>query len=172
MADVGNPVTGIIDWQQVIYGNARLGPDNKTITCQHGPAECDFNILQTCVVELSGAKGGGGAAAPNASLWLPAIHCLEGYGSNQGAHAKECVEGAGMAFAPVQTCWKGPEGAALELAAAARTAALNPPHEYVPWVTLSGQSGTFCTENGCDNMLDAVCKAYTGSPKPANCTAA
>ena len=167
MPDVGGPA-GIINWDQVIFGNARLSPDNKTITCQHGAPECDFNLLQTCAVELSGSGPGAG---PNASHWLPAIHCLETYGKNQGAHAQECIEGAGMAYAPVAACWKGPEGAALELEAAARTAALSPPHEYVPWVTLSGQSGTFCTENGCDNMLDAVCKAYTGSPKPANCTA-
>lgn len=160
-------MTGIIDWQpQVVFGNARInnGTTPPTITCQHGASECDFNILQTCVIAHSAT---GSSSAHNVSAWLPAIHCLEGYGSKQGAHAQECVEGAGMVFAPVSACWKGPEGAALELAAGAATAALQPAHQFVPWVTLDAP-GTFCTEAGCDNMLAAVCAAYTG-PKPASC---
>ena len=59
-------------------------------------------------------------------------------------------------------------GPAVVLAAGAATGALQPQHEFVPWVTLGGTPGTFCTENGCDNMLAAVCKAYTGTP-PASC---
>lgn len=30
-------------------------------------------------------------------------------------------------------------------------------------------AGTYCTENGCDNLLQAVCAAYTGT-KPAACS--
>ena len=42
----------------------------------------------------------------------------------------------------------------------------------MPWVTLSDApgAGTFCTENGCDNLISAVCDAYTGE-KPAACNA-
>ena len=31
---------GIINWNMVPYGNARITSDNKTITCQHGTKEC------------------------------------------------------------------------------------------------------------------------------------
>jgi hypothetical protein len=48
-----------------------------------------------------------------------------------------------------------------------------PPHQFVPWVTLSDEpgAGTFCDENGCDGFLKAVCDAYTGT-KPDACNAA
>jgi hypothetical protein len=38
-------VKDIINWGQVVWGNARLSPSG-TITCQHGAAECDLNIMQ------------------------------------------------------------------------------------------------------------------------------
>jgi hypothetical protein len=39
----------------------------------------------------------------------------------------------------VQQCASGPEGAQLALEAAKATEALNPPHEYAPWLTLNGK---------------------------------
>jgi hypothetical protein len=39
----------------------------------------------------------------------------------------------------VMTCANGDQGKALALAAARDTEALNPPHEYAPWVTMNGQ---------------------------------
>lgn len=163
-ADVGGP-DGIITWADaVVWGNARLTPPNK-VTCQHGAAECKANILQNCIV----AK-----AAGNASAWLPALHCLSGHGPNQSQFAKQCTEAAGLAFDAVNTCWNGPEGLALQLAAGANTTALNPPLDFVPYVTLGSTPGTFCNADSpwCDGLLAAVCKAYIPSaakPKPASC---
>ena len=39
----------------------------------------------------------------------------------------------------VQQCVAGPEGSQLALEAATATEALDPPHEYAPWLTLNGQ---------------------------------
>jgi len=79
-----------------------------------------------------------------------------------------------MDFAAVNSCWTGPEGAALELAAGRNTSALSPALDFVPYVTLGSTPGSFCNADQpwCDNFLTAVCKAYIPSaakPKPASC---
>jgi len=38
-------VREIINWGQVVWGNASMSRSGA-ITCQHGPAECDLNIMQ------------------------------------------------------------------------------------------------------------------------------
>lgn len=99
---------GIINFEMVPYGNARISADNKTITCQHGAKECVGNTLENCII----AKSGGAPA-----VWLPVIQCLDdgilATGSLQPAAAQKCVEDASMAWGPVNTCWTGPEGHTL-----------------------------------------------------------
>lgn len=156
---------GIIAFNQVVWGNARLSADNKTVTCQHGATECLYNTLESCAV----------SHYPAVAQWLPFIHCLEGYiagGNPTTADAKKCAADVGMTWAVLDKCWTSAEGHALDVANAFATAALQPPHQFVPWVTLSDApgAGTFCTENGCDNFIQAVCDAYTGE-KPAACPA-
>ena len=49
-------------------------------------------------------------------------------------------------------------GVELEVQAAAATAALDPPHVYVPWVTVNG----IAIGEGYQFLLTFVCAAYTG----------
>jgi interferon gamma-inducible protein 30 len=90
----------------------------------------------------------------------------QGGGGLSKAKAQKCAANSKLAWATLDTCWTGAEGKALDVAAAAKTAALNPPHQFVPWVTLDAP-GTFCTEAGCDDFIAQVCKAYTGTKPPA-----
>jgi hypothetical protein len=114
-----------------------------------------MNTAQNCLIAL---------AAGNVSQWLPAIHCLEGYGTKQEKHLSECATAAGYAVADVNTCWKGAQGKALDQAAFKATPS---DHQYVPWVTVNGVN--ICTEAGCDTVLADVCAAYKGATKPAAC---
>lgn len=148
-------VRAIISWHQVVYGNAKTS--GGAITCQHGPVECEMNVLQTCAIAQ---------AAGNASQWQPFIVCLENHGADQKKYAQACAAASRLDWATLDACWKGPEGAQLELAAGAET----PSHDFVPWVTLSAKDTTFCVDSNCDNFLSAVCDAYKGA-KPANCSA-
>lgn len=113
--------------------------------------------------------------APEPARWIPFVYCLESTpGGPNDAAAAACAKASKIDYAGViEPCATGPEGLALEADSAAATAALQPPHQYVPWVTLSSApgAGTFCTEAGCDDFVAAVCAAYTG-PKPAACPAA
>jgi hypothetical protein len=150
---------GIISFNQVSFGNARITPDNKTITCQHGPTECLFNTLEACANHHYPTNG----------QFVPFVVCLsaaaQGSGGLSKAKAQKCAANSKLDWNVLNTCWTGAEGRALDDAAAAKTAALNPPHQYVPWVTLDAP-GTFCTENGCDDFIaqasgDSLARART-----------
>ena len=152
-------VDGIIEWNQVVFGNAKVSKNNATITCQHGPEECSMNTAQACALDLY--KG-------NASAWVPFMICLENAGSNMPSELKSCAATNDLDFAKIDACWKGKEGFQLDLDSGIATNALQPPHEFVPWVTLGGIPGTFCHNSNCDTFLSAVCDAYTGT-KPSAC---
>jgi len=149
---------GIVSFNAVSFGNARISPDNSTITCQHGPTECLYNTLEACAISHY-PKG-----------FVPFMACLSQADASGGlskAKAQKCAGQHNVDWNTLNTCWNGPEGKQLDQVSAAVTGALQPPHNYVPWVTLDAP-GTFCTENGCDNFVQAVCAAYTGT-KPAAC---
>lgn len=144
----------IINWGQVVWGNARLSPSGA-ITCQHGPAECELNIMQDCAIALSTGP----------EQFVPFIHCLELQGPNQKNYVSKCATEVKLSLQDLNACWKGPQGQALVLAAQKATPA---DHQYVPWATVNGVNA--CDETGCDGVLAAVCKAYTGA-KPSACSA-
>jgi interferon gamma-inducible protein 30 len=152
---------GIISFNQVSFGNARITPDNKTITCQHGPTECLFNTLEACAIKMYPAA------------FVPFVVCLSnqaGSGLTKAKAQKCATQQPKFDWNALNTCWTGAEGVKLDQISAAVTAELNPPHTFVPWVTLDlpGQGGaTFCDETGCDAFISVVCKAYTGTKPPA-----
>ena len=149
---------GFINFNQVVFGNAKISPAG-VITCQHGPQECDLNIMQDCAIALSTGP----------EQWLPFIHCLEGYGVQQKAHVSKCATAVKLSLTSLNTCWQGEQGKALVLAAAKATPS---DHQYVPWTTVNGVNA--CDETGCDGVLAAACKAYVagGGTAPAACPAA
>lgn len=53
----------------------------------------------------------------------------------------------------------------LELQYAAETNALQPPHQYVPWVVVDGQP----LYEDYENFISYVCKGYTGTEMPKAC---
>ena len=52
----------------------------------------------------------------------------------------QCAKKLGIDYAPIMACTKSKDGNALQHAMAEQTNSLNPPHQYVPWVTLNGVS--------------------------------
>jgi len=50
----------------------------------------------------------------------------------------QCAKAHGIDMSAVQKCVGSPAGNALEHQMAVKTDALNPPHQYVPWITLNG----------------------------------
>lgn len=191
---MGGP-DGIINYTQVVWGNARLSPSGQ-ITCQHGAEECKMNILQVRYWRTPLLVRGVGCwtlslradispfactpqdcavahAKGNVSQFIPFIHCLEKFGTQQGQHVSTCAKEWGYDLAALNTCATGPEGKSLILAAAKATPA---DHQYVPWTTVNGKN--ICLDSDppatpCYLLLKSVCDAYVppaGGSKPAACS--
>jgi len=152
--------SGIVEFEIVPYGNAqeRQSGNKWQFYCQHGQAECYGNLIESCALHYY----------PEASQHIPFLHCLEYYGPT-ATNGKYCASLSNMTYSTIDTCVNGDLGNSLEHQMALKTEALNPPHQYVPWLNLNGQH-TQAIQNGLSsNMLETVCNAYTGT-KPAACS--
>lgn len=147
--------SGIVNFEIVPFGNAqeRQYGNKWYFTCQHGPTECTGNIIESCALHLY----------PDPANHMSFLHCLEYYGPT-ATNGQYCAGLAKMDYTTINACATGDLGNSLEHQMALKTNALNPPHQYVPWLTLNGVPSSALS----DNMLATICNAYTGT-KPAAC---
>ena len=119
----------MVDFTLYPYGNGKL--TGESIQCQHGEKECVGNTILACMQEEY-------PITSDSTGFVPAFVCMEGENGVPKDDFKKCAFTHNLDFDTVMTCANGPKGKALALAAARNTEALNPPHEYAPWLTLNG----------------------------------
>jgi len=155
----------VIDLQLAPFGNAKIISDNddKTVTCQHGDAECDANSWEQCAIFVY----------PLPDKHLPFFGCLEGtlpMGHEDVPFDAEvfgkCADESGLEFDRLRDCHDNPE---TSWALQEKYANMTPDdHDHVPWVLIDGWK--FDEEK--EDLAEEVCKAYTrktgGLPHP-NC---
>jgi interferon gamma-inducible protein 30 len=120
----------LAEFNFIPYGNAKEQlVDNKYVfTCQHGEAECEGNLIETCIIHLFNK--------PEAN---DLIVCLEDNAYDGWDSAlTTCIDDQDKIDA-IRNCQNSDEGNILQHQMAARTDALNPPHKYVPWVVIDGK---------------------------------
>ncbi|KAK8453965.1 hypothetical protein SEVIR_5G372200v4 [Setaria viridis] len=124
-----NGVSSIADLRLVPFGNGRVSADGS-ITCQHGEDECQLNAIEACVIRLW----------PNAEQHFPFIHCVEHLALTRKWDSwQSCFQETGLPSQPVIDCYNSGYGRQLEMQYAAETNALQPPHQFVPWVVVNGK---------------------------------
>uniref|UniRef100_A0A669QLC6 Gamma-interferon-inducible lysosomal thiol reductase n=1 Tax=Phasianus colchicus TaxID=9054 RepID=A0A669QLC6_PHACC len=107
--------------------------------------------------------------AENFTTYFPVIFCMES-GSSATKNLKACLQ----VYAPqldagrITACVKGELGAALMHRNAQLTEALDPPHQYVPWVVINGKHTDELQKKAQDSLLRLVCQLYQGD-KPKAC---
>lgn len=142
----------------VPYGNAQEKPDGQKYIyeCQHGEQECLGNMIETCLLNLTNAA-------------YEIIFCMES-SIDVVKGAQSCLElfSSDLSWDRLMSCVKGDEGNKLMHQNALMTKALNPPHEYVPWVTINGVHTEDLQDKALNALLPLVCSLYKG-PKPASC---
>ncbi|PVD31884.1 hypothetical protein C0Q70_07308 [Pomacea canaliculata] len=156
-------VGNIMNLTLIPYGNAKeqKGPQGEYIfTCQHGELECIGNTIETCAIyELK-----------NISIYFPFIHCMElslrSYNPYEAASV--CSNKTGVPVQNILNCANSSLGNTLEHQMALKTDALQPSHEYVPWVTLNGVHTEKINNKAVKNLLKLICETYKG-PKPEPC---
>ncbi|XP_004294783.1 PREDICTED: gamma-interferon-inducible lysosomal thiol reductase isoform X1 [Fragaria vesca subsp. vesca] len=139
----------IVDLKLVPWGNAKLR-GNDTFVCQHGPSECLLNTVEACAIKTW----------PALNDHFPFIYCVESL-AYEGKYPQweSCYEKLGLNSTPIAECYNSGTGKELELQYAAETDALQPPHQYVPWVVVDGQP----LYEDYENFLSYVCNAYNGT---------
>ncbi|XP_010560469.1 PREDICTED: gamma-interferon-inducible lysosomal thiol reductase isoform X1 [Haliaeetus leucocephalus] len=127
--------------------------------CQHGPEECLGNMIETCLMH----------EAKNFSTYFPVIFCLES-GSSVTKNLEACLQ----VYAPqldggrIAACVQGDVGAALMHRNAQLTEALDPPHQYVPWIVINGKHTDELQAQAEASLLGLICHLYQGE-KPKAC---
>ncbi|XP_050766651.1 gamma-interferon-inducible lysosomal thiol reductase [Gymnogyps californianus] len=145
----------------VPYGNAeeRNVSGKWHFQCQHGPEECLGNLIETCLMH----------EAKNFSTYFPVIFCLES-GSSVTKNLEACLQ----VYAPqldrgrIAACMHGDMGAALMHRNAQLTEALDPPHQYVPWIVINGKHTDELQAQAEASLLGLICRLYQGE-KPKAC---
>jgi len=115
------------------YGNANKSRDDNgqyVFNCQHGPKECQVNIVENCVIDVS---------VRNAKIFLPIIDCImkDRREKEPDEDIQKCVEAGNMNYADVQSCANGNHGNELFWECGDVTEKLWPPKQYVPWVLVN-----------------------------------
>ncbi|ONH99808.1 hypothetical protein PRUPE_6G051500 [Prunus persica] len=146
----------IVDLKLYPYGNAKLG-SNNTIYCQHGPSECLLNTVEACAIKIW----------PALNDHFPFIYCIESLVyEHKYPQWESCYEKLGLDSKPIAECYSSGLGKELELQYAAETSALQPPHQYVPWVVVDGLP----IYEDYENFLTYVCNAYNGTAALKACS--
>lgn len=147
------------------YGNAhekQTSSGSWDFTCQHGTQECQYNFLETCAKSL--------VACP--VQYFNFLNCVEKSDttSDYSGVASKCGTEAQIGnMDQVMACFTSSDKVALEHEIAVKTDALNPPHKWVPWVTVNDVYDEKVQDLIGDNLLKYVCDNYKGADKSKDC---
>lgn len=74
--------------------------------------------------------------------------------------AKQCAEKSQLDYSKIDACTQGKLGNQLQHTNALRTESLQPPHKYVPWVTVNGQHTEEMEDEALNDLVKLICKTY------------
>ena len=156
----------------VPYGNAQEVEDDDDpeyhFECQHGPSECRYNTIEGCAL----------AKIPGPTQQFDFLQCIEQHDENRAADqdyaavTRDCAHHTHVDAAVLTTlqhCVTSPEGNDLDHAMAVKTQALDPPHQYVPYLVVNGVHDETSQTAITESLFRYVCAVYTGPHKSSAC---
>lgn len=156
----------IADFHLYPYGNAKeyQASDRWIFKCQHGENECVGNLMENCAFDITDYQNG-----------LAFAICLEEniqqYSQDFAKTGSYCAGLHNIDINGVNDCMQGERGNKIQHEVATKTEALQPPHNYVPWVVVNDQHDINVEDQVFDNMLGYICKNYKGTVKIDACSA-
>jgi interferon gamma-inducible protein 30 len=140
------------------YGNAHETQSGSkwAFTCQHGAPECQGNLIETCAM-----------AKQSTEVFQGFLVCIKEhiskYSNNFIETAKHC-EPNQETYNSIIECYQSDEGNKLQHDVALATESLNPPHKWVPWITVDGKYDSKVQDVISDDMVGWICKNYSDIP--------
>ncbi|XP_058824551.1 GILT-like protein 2 [Topomyia yanbarensis] len=151
----------LIEIQFVPYGKATTSTNSDgslAFDCQHGPIECESNIIHACVVE----------AVHDARTRLNMVACMIRDNMIPKDAFYRCAKEYSVEIESIQKCYDSPHGAELLKLHGEATHALRPAVSFIPTITLDGQQGRQASI--LKDLFGEVCKVASGrGPKPVAC---
>jgi len=135
------------------YGNAHETSDDKggyVYKCQHGERECQLNMVEACAIDFFGPD--------NMASIMDFHKCLENPMTNANEDWSTCSQSDKFTL-EVKACSVGDKGMGLMHCTAEATSKLEPPHNYVPWVTVNGKHNDAAE----DNLVRTLCSLLSDS---------
>ena len=145
------------------YGKANTTTSEQgqiSFECQHGPAECNGNMIHACAIHYAPSTGD--------PTLLQYLGCMIKDNSDPGKVGKKCAEELFIDWEPIRTCWQKSQGPELLKAMGEETRALVPRLIHVPTVTIDG------SQDHQDEMLEDfhgyICNQVLIGEKPVECS--
>uniref|UniRef100_U5ERN9 Putative gamma-interferon inducible lysosomal thiol reductase n=1 Tax=Corethrella appendiculata TaxID=1370023 RepID=U5ERN9_9DIPT len=151
----------LIEIQFVPYGKASTFTNNDgslRFECQHGPTECQANIIHACSIE----------AIHDSTIRLNFISCMIRDNMIPKDAFHRCAKEYSIDIESIQKCYDSPHGSELLKIHGEATNALRPKVSFIPTVTLDGSQGRQASI--LKDLFKEVCKVAAGrGPMPEIC---
>ncbi|XP_066582335.1 gamma-interferon-inducible lysosomal thiol reductase-like isoform X2 [Prorops nasuta] len=98
--------------------------------CQHGPLECEANIIHSCAID----------SIKDPSLLINYISCMIKNNVKPLNIMEACAENLYIDRDPIWKCYEGPKGRELLAEYGRMTKDLNPPVTFIPTILINGNA--------------------------------
>jgi len=150
-------VPEIMDINYRPFGKAHVkkNGDGYSFRCQHGPTECEGNIVHNCAVKYV-----------QENLLMPYINCMMKDNYEPMRIGKTCAEMLDINWLVIEKCTKGKEGQQLMAKVGYESLGVEHRLSFIPTIALNGD---YDNQRGLlKNLLSGVCNKFNG-PRPEKC---
>lgn len=143
-----------IDIEFIPFGKARSINGGQSFECQHGPLECEGNMIQSCVLNQ----------LPEQDRQVSYVGCQMNFAADP--RGWECAFRSGINLVAAQTCVEGVQGIQLQLEAERRTQQI--PLSFVPTIVFNDHFDQQLTDSAFQNFKATVCQLLSNSIATCN----
>uniref|UniRef100_A0A2M4AF67 Putative gamma-interferon inducible lysosomal thiol reductase n=1 Tax=Anopheles triannulatus TaxID=58253 RepID=A0A2M4AF67_9DIPT len=126
------------------FGKAQSINNGQSFTCQHGPAECEGNRVQSCILNL----------LPAQQAQVNYVGCQMSFTSDP--RGWECAFRSGVNLNTAEACVEGQLGTQLQLEAERRTQAIAP--AFIPTIVFNGQFDQALQDRAQTDFAGIICE--------------
>ncbi|XP_065093199.1 GILT-like protein 1 [Ochlerotatus camptorhynchus] len=149
-----NDLRDHIDIEFIPFGKARSINGGESFECQHGPLECEGNMVQSCAL----------SKLPEQDRQVSYVGCQMNFDADP--RGWECVFRSGVDLVSTQSCVESVQGIQLQLEAERRTQQI--PLSFVPTIVFNDQFDQQLTDSAYRDFKGTVCQVLNNAIAACN----